>query len=84
MAEIKISDLTAKGANLDSTDLLIISEDDGAGGYVSKYVTGAELASGASATTLYSGDSTIGSTRVATLTDSLTFKWSNDSHSKRY
>ena len=69
MAEIKISDLTAKGANLDTTDLLIISEDDGAGGYVSKYITGAELASGSSATTLYSGDSTIGSTRVATLTD---------------
>ena len=73
MAEIKISDLTAKGANLDTTDLLIISEDDGAGGYVSKYITGAELASGSSATTLYSGDSTIGTTRVATLTDSLTF-----------
>ena len=73
MAEIKISDLTAKGANLDTTDLLIISEDDGAGGYVSKYVTGAELAGGSSATTLYSGDSTIGTTRVATLTDSLTF-----------
>ena len=73
MAEIKISDLTAKGANLDTTDLLIISESDGSGGYVSKYVTGAELASGSSATTLYSGNSTIGTTRVATITDSLTF-----------
>lgn len=40
--EKKISQLTAKGANLDSTDLLEISEVT-ADGYASKYVTGAEI-----------------------------------------
>jgi hypothetical protein len=40
--EKKISQLTAKGANLASTDLLEISEVT-ADGYASKYVTGAEI-----------------------------------------
>lgn len=40
--EKKISQLTAKGANLSSTDLLEISEVT-ADGYASKYVTGAEI-----------------------------------------
>lgn len=40
--EKKISQLTAKGANLSSTDLLEISEVT-ADGYASKYVTGAEV-----------------------------------------
>jgi len=44
MAEVKISELTAKGSNLDTSDLLIISKSDGSGGYDSKYITGAELA----------------------------------------
>ena len=39
----RISDLTAKGANLDATDLLEISESDGLGGYASKSITGAEI-----------------------------------------
>ena len=43
MAEKKISQLTAKNNPLETTDLLVISEDDGAGGYVTKYVTGAEI-----------------------------------------
>jgi len=43
MAEKKISQLTAKGNPLETTDLLIISEDDGSGGYATKYVTGAEI-----------------------------------------
>jgi hypothetical protein len=43
MAEVKISELTAKGSNLETTDLLIISKSDGSGGYDSKYITGAEL-----------------------------------------
>ena len=43
MAEKKISGLTAKGNPLETTDLLIISESDGSGGYNSKYVTGAEI-----------------------------------------
>ena len=45
MAEKKISQLTAKGSNLEETDLLIISKSDGSGGYDSKYITGAELKS---------------------------------------
>ena len=45
MAEVKISELTNKGSNLEETDLLIISKSDGSGGYDSKYVTGAELKS---------------------------------------
>ena len=43
MAEKKISQLTAKGSNLETSDLLIISKSDGSGGYDSKYITGAEL-----------------------------------------
>lgn len=50
MAEVKISQLTAKGSNLASTDLVMISEVSG-GGYVSKYVTGAEISSGGGAST---------------------------------
>jgi len=45
MAEKKISQLTAKGSNLEETDLLIISKSDGSGGYDTKYLTGAELKS---------------------------------------
>jgi hypothetical protein len=66
MAEIKISDLTAKGANLDTTDLLIISEDDGAGGYVSKYITGAEITA-VSAESIYLQDGTIRGDRTLDL-----------------
>ncbi len=36
MADLKISQLTAKGTALAATDLLEISESDGAGGYVTK------------------------------------------------
>ena len=43
MAEIRISQLTAKASNLANTDEFAIAEDDGAGGYVSKKITGAEL-----------------------------------------
>ena len=43
MAEKKISQLTAKGSNLETSDLLIISKSDGSGGYDSKYITGADL-----------------------------------------
>jgi hypothetical protein len=42
MANVKISQLTPKGANLASTDLLEISEFDGSG-YVTKSVTGQEI-----------------------------------------
>ena len=43
MAEKKISQLTAKGSNLEETDLFIISKSDGSGGYDTKYLSGAEL-----------------------------------------
>jgi len=43
MAKIKISQLTAKGANVASTDLLPIAEDAGAGLYVTKKITAGPL-----------------------------------------
>ena len=46
MANKKISQLTAKGTALAATDLVEISESDGAGGYVTKSVTGANVKSG--------------------------------------
>lgn len=46
MANKKISQLTAKGARLAATDLVEIAEDDGAGGYVTKSVTGANITGG--------------------------------------
>ena len=43
MAKIKISQLTAKAANLDNADLVPIAEDAGGGLYVTKSVTGQEI-----------------------------------------
>lgn len=43
MADKKISQLTAKGTAIASTDLVEISESNGAGGYVTKSVTGANI-----------------------------------------
>jgi hypothetical protein len=54
MADIKISQLTAKGTAIASTDLIEISESDGAGGYVTKSVTGANII-GSKQDTLISG-----------------------------
>jgi hypothetical protein len=54
MADIKISQLTAKGSAIANTDLLEISESDGAGGYVTKSVTGANII-GSKQNTLISG-----------------------------
>jgi hypothetical protein len=50
MANKKISQLTAKGTAIADTDLVEISESDGAGGYVTKSVTGANVKSGLQAT----------------------------------
>ena len=65
MANKKISQLTAKGTALAATDLVEISESDGAGGYVTKSVTGANVVSGLQAT-LVSGTNikTINSTTI--------------------
>lgn len=46
MADKKISALTAKSSNLESTDVFAIAEDDGAGGFVSKGITGDEIKKG--------------------------------------
>jgi hypothetical protein len=54
MADLKISQLTAKGSVIANTDLLEISESDGAGGYVTKSVTGANII-GSKQDTLVSG-----------------------------
>ena len=54
MADLKISQLTAKGTAIASTDLIEISESDGAGGYVTKSVTGANII-GSKQDTLISG-----------------------------
>jgi len=54
MADLKISQLTAKGSAIANTDLLEISQSDGAGGYVTKSVTGANII-GSKQDTLVSG-----------------------------
>jgi hypothetical protein len=65
MADLKISQLTAKGSAIASTDLLEISESNGAGGYVTKSVTGANII-GSKQDTLVSGTNikTINSTTI--------------------
>lgn len=50
MANVKISQLTAKGSNLESSDRLAIAQDTGGGTFASKYVTGAEVRNRAKAT----------------------------------
>ena len=54
MPDLKISQLTAKGTAIASTDLIEISESDGAGGYITKSVTGANII-GSKQDTLISG-----------------------------
>ncbi len=54
MPDLKISQLTAKGTAIASTDLIEISQSDGAGGYVTKSVTGANII-GSKQDTLISG-----------------------------
>ena len=67
MANKKISQLTAKGTALAATDLVEISESDGAGGYVTKSVTGANVKSGLQATLVSGTDIvTINSTTLLT------------------
>ena len=43
MAEKKISQLTAKGATVADTDLLVVSESAGGGSYTTKSITGANV-----------------------------------------
>ena len=70
MATKKISEFTAKGANLETTDLLLISDYNGST-YDSKYVTGAEVMqeviqlSGSDLTTALSVGTTVAYLRMA-------------------
>ena len=66
MAEIKISDLTAKGANIANTDRFVIAESDGAGGFTSKYILGSEITA-VSAESIYLTDGTIRGDRTLDL-----------------
>lgn len=71
MANIKISELTPKGANLASTDLLEISESAGGGTYVTKSITGAQIVAAAGGVTSVSGTAPIASTGGTTPTISI-------------
>jgi hypothetical protein len=67
MANIKISQLTPKGANLASTDLLEISESAGGGTYTTKSITGAQIRAGLQSTLTLT---TTGTSGAATLVGS--------------
>lgn len=43
MANVKISQLTAKGSNLVASDRLAVAQDTGGGSFASKYVLGSEI-----------------------------------------
>lgn len=43
MANVKISQLTAKGSNLEASDRLAIAQDTGGGTFASKYILGSEV-----------------------------------------
>lgn len=43
MANVKISQLTAKGSNLVASDRVAIAQDDGGGAFSSKYVLGSQI-----------------------------------------
>ena len=66
MADIRISQLTAKGAKISDTDEFAIAEDDGAGGYVSKKITGEEITN---ALSLIVTNTTTAATYTLALTD---------------
>lgn len=48
MGKVKISQLPAKGDNLENTDLLPIAEDAGGGAYVTKRIDGSQISAGGS------------------------------------
>ena len=50
MANVKVSQLTAKGSNLEASDRIAIAQDTGGGTFASKYVTGAEVRNRAKST----------------------------------
>lgn len=62
MADVKISQLPAKGSNIAATDRIMIAEDSGGGAFASKYVTGAQLGGGGGGGTVTSVGITTGTT----------------------
>jgi hypothetical protein len=66
MANKKISQLTAKGAALAATDLIEISESNGAGGYVTKSITGANITGGGGGVTAVTATSPVVATGTTT------------------
>ena len=52
MADVKISALTAKGANLATTDRFAIAESAGGSSFNSKHITGTEIIDGVKLTTI--------------------------------
>lgn len=76
MALVKrISELPAKGSNLDATDLYPVAVVDGTSpsGYKTEYVTGQEILNATGGTTIYTGDGNITTARTATIGDTLTW-----------
>jgi hypothetical protein len=74
MAEKRISELTAKGTTLATTDLIEISESDGLGGYVTKRVTGQNIFDGVSTSNFANANLTFTANRTHNInTYNLTF-----------
>ena len=66
MANKKISQLTAKGSALAATDLIEISESNGAGGYVTKSITGANITGGGGGVTAVTATTPVVATGTTT------------------
>ena len=66
MANKKISQLTAKGTALAATDLIEISESNGAGGYVTKSITGANITGGGGGVTAVTATAPVVATGTTT------------------
>lgn len=66
MAEKRISELTAKGSNLQSTDLFEVSVDAGGGLYNTRYITGAQITSAVSSVNIYNANGTLTGNRTVT------------------
>jgi len=66
MAEKRISELTAKGSNLQSTDLIEVSVSAGGGAYNTRYITGAQITAAVSAVNIYNSNGTLTGSRTVT------------------
>lgn len=66
MAEKRISELTAKGSNLQSTDIFEVAVSNGVGGYNTRYITGAEITGAVSGVNIYNANGTLTGNRTVT------------------